>query len=189
VDILRMLEDLEELSVDKPRRFGPVTFGYNQDEVQMHISKIRASVPIELKQAANIARETERMMEQAREDAAKSIDTAKTESDRLIQEAKVEADRLREQARLEAEQMVSQNEILRLAKAQADEIRASADREAVAVRRGAEDYAYNLLNQIEAMLGKAMAVIDKGKAELRPQTAPAPDTALVQPREKDKVRV
>ena len=53
-----MLEDLENTAVDRTKRFGPFVTGYNPDEVHMQIHKIRASLPLELKQAANLNRES-----------------------------------------------------------------------------------------------------------------------------------
>ena len=183
MDILRMLEDLEATAVDAPKGFGPLLWNYNRDEVQMQIHKIRASLPLEMTQAANLTRESERVIEQAREDASKTIEGAKKESERLIEEAKKEIERLMHEAKLQQERLLAENEILKLAKAQADEIRGEADEEACALRRGAEDYAYSVLSQLESLVGKVATTIDRGKSEIRPSQ----DLALVQPKEKVKV--
>lgn len=183
MDILRMLEDLEVVAIEKPRPFGPITFGYRPDEVQMQIAKIRASMPLEIKQAANLTRESERVVEQAREDAAKTLEGAQREAERIVADARNQAELVMNQARLEQERMLSESEILKIAKSQADEIRQNADREASAMRRGAEDYAYLVLGKLESGVGKIMETIDKSKGEIRPE----PELAVVQPREKVKV--
>lgn len=183
MDILRMLEDLEEITVDRPKSLGPLLWGYSKDEVQMQIAKIRASMPLEIKQAANLTRESERVVEQAREDAQKTIEGAQREAERILAEAKQQGELSLNQAKLEQERMLSENEIIKIAKAQADEIRSEADREASNMRRGAEDYAYMVLTKLESGVGNIMSTIDKSKAEIRPVA----ELAVVQPREKVKV--
>lgn len=147
-----MLEDLQDLAVDQPRGLGPLVWGYSREAVQMHIDKIRSSLPLELKQAANLTRESERLVEQSREDAAKTMEGARKEADRLVEEAKAEVERLLATAKLEQERMLNENEILKLAKSQADEIRSSADKDSAAMRRGAEDYAYSVLGKLETVV-------------------------------------
>lgn len=178
-----MLEDLQDIAVDQPRGFGPFVFGYRRETVQMHIDKIRSSLPLEIKQASNLTRESERLVEQAREDAAKTMDGARIEASRIVEEAKAEAERVLAAAKLEQERMLGENEILKIAKATADEIRSSADRDSAAMRRGAEDYAYSVLGKLETVVGRVMTTIDKGKDEIRPQ----PELAVVPSREKARV--
>jgi len=178
-----MLEDLEEITVDRPKSLGPIYWNYNRDEIQMQIAKLRASLPLEVKQAANLTRESERVIEQAREDAGKTMESAQKEVERTIEDARNEAERLINQAKLEQERLLSEHEILKLAKSQGEEIRQSADKEASLMRRGAEDYAFTVLSQLESVVGKAMTAIDRGKAELKPSN----DLAAIQPRERAKV--
>ena len=182
-----MLEDLEELAVDRPKQFGPITWGVNKDEIQMQIAKVRASLPGEVKQAQTLTREAERHVNQAREEAEKIIDGSKKEGERMIAESHKEAERIVHEARLQQERMLAENEILKLAKAQADEIRTSADRDSSALRRGSEDYAYNVLNQLESVVAKVMTTIDRGKAEIRPSSLP--ESAVVPARDREKAKV
>jgi len=75
-----------------------------------------------------------------------------------------------EQARLQQERMVSESEILKLSKAQSEEIRNAADRDSVQMRRGAEKYALDVLNQLEGVVGKVITTIERGKQDLsRPE--------------------
>ena len=146
MDILRMLEQLQEMAVDRPKSFLGLTWGLNKDDVSMQIAKVRASLPNEL------------------------------------QEARKEAELILEQARVQQERMVGESEILKLTKAQSEEIRNSADRDARDIRRGAENYAYQMLAQLEGMIGKVAGVIEKGKQEIDRN----PEVAIVQPRERVK---
>lgn len=173
MDILRLLDQLHELTVDNVGGFGPIVWGYNKDEISMQIAKVRASLPNEVKAAAATVRETDRIVETAKEDATMTLDNARKESDRIVAEARQEAERLLEQARLQQQQMVGESEILKLSKAQSEEIRNSADRDAVSMRRGAEKYAVDVLTQLEGVVGKVATTIERGKREMeRPESAP-----------------
>ncbi|MFY9234049.1 MAG: hypothetical protein WAO58_06265 [Fimbriimonadaceae bacterium] len=180
MDILRMLEQLNEL-IERPKAFGPVTFGLNREELTMQIAKIRASLPNELKNAAQTVRESERIVESAREDAGVTVDNARKERDRVLSEARAEAERIVEAARIQQERMIMESEILKLAKAQSEEIRTSADRDAVQTRRGAEKYAFEVLAQLEGVVGKVMTTIERGKSEM---DRPSSETAVVAARER-----
>jgi cell division septum initiation protein DivIVA len=163
-----MLENLNDLIDKKPKYFGPLCWGLNRDEAAMQIAKIRASLPQEVKQAATVTRESERIVESAREDANLTLEKALREGERLLQEARTEAERLLEQARIEQQRLVADSEVLKIAKAQAEEVRNDATRDALQMRRGAEDYAHDLLTQLEGVIGKIMATVENGKQTIRP---------------------
>ena len=170
MDILRLLDQLHELAVDAPKSVGPIVWGLNKDEISMQIAKVRASLPQEVKAAAATVRESERIVDTAREDATMTLGAAQKEGDRIIGEANAEATRILEQARIQQHQMVSESEILKLSKAQSEEIRNGADREAVSMRRGAEKYAMDVLSQLEGVVGKVATTIERGKREMeRPE--------------------
>lgn len=182
MDVVKLLEELDRLAVQTPRKLvGRLTYGLDIDEVAMQIAKVRASLPTEVKQISSMARQSERMVETAREDANMTVEGARREAERVMAEAQAEAARLVEQARLTQEKMLAENEILKLAKAQADEVRSAAEREALNLRRGAEGYAQDVLNQLEMVIGKVMTGIERGKAELesREERAHARERVLV----------
>ena len=184
MDILRMLEQLNELAVERPKTRLGFTTGLNKDEIAMQIAKIRASLPQELKQAVAKVRESERIVDTAKEDAGVVVDNARKEAERLLVEAKKESERIIEQGRLQQERMVAESEILKLAKSQGEEIRNTAEKDATIMRRGAEKYAYDVLVQLEGVVGKVVTTIEKGKQDL--ERTPEP---LSVPREREKVRL
>lgn len=165
IDVLRLLENLRDLA-EKPKSFMGIAFGYNEQELVMQIEKIRATLPREVKDAASVTRESERIMETAKEDADKAIEQANGQADKILAEAKREAERLVEQARLQQEQMINDSEILKLAKAQADEVRHSAEREANQMRRGADRYAHDVLTNLENSVSRVLSQVERGRAEL-----------------------
>ncbi len=185
MDILRQLEDLKNM-IDAPKEILGFVWGLDRDEIGMQISKIRASLPQELKNAASTMRESDRILEEARADATGILESARKEAERIVAESRIEAERVLSEARLhqervlgesrlQQERMVSDSEILKLSKAQSEEIRAAADRDALSMRRGAEKYTYDVLTQMEGVLGKAMTAIERGKSEIAPDKGgPAP---------------
>lgn len=189
MDILKLLDQVEEVAVRQPRThlWGLFYTGLNPEEVSMQIAKVRASLPNELKEAISTVRESDRIVESAREDATATLESARKESERIIAEAKAEAASLVEQARLQQERMVNESEILKLSKAQSEELRNAADREAVLMRRGAEKYAYDVLSQLEGVVGKVMTTIERGKQEVAPRDAAAVVNAVPVPRERVRV--
>lgn len=171
MDILRVLEQLEN-TVEKPRTFGPFTFGYNREEILMQIAKVRASLPQEIKQASHTVRESERIVGLARDDANMTLDQARKEAGRLVQEAQKEADRILEQARIQQERMLAENEILKLAKTQSEELRQQTDREVKNMQRDADRYALEVLHRLERVVNNAATAIEKGKKDLEVNAVP-----------------
>lgn len=189
MDILNVLDDLKTLAVDQPKTIMGLTWGLDKDEIEMQIVKIRSMLPDEVKAAAHTMRESDRIMESAREDARASVEQSKREGEKIVAEARAEAERILEQARIHQERMITESEVLKLAKAQSEEIRNSADRDAVQMRRGAEKYAMDVLTQLEGVVGKVMTTIERGKQDLRtPEPAPSSNGAVVAVREREKVR-
>lgn len=184
MDILKLLDELHDLTVVQPRSFGPLFWGINRDEISIQIAKVRASLPTELKQAVQTVRETERIVGAAKEDASMTLEGARKEAERILSEANLEAQRILDQTKIQQERMLSESEILRISKAQAEEIRNSADRDALHTRRGAENYAFEVLGQLEGIVGKVMTSIDKGKAEIRPDANSGAQPAL-----RERIRV
>ncbi len=175
MDILRLLDDLNDLATEQPRTLvSKLTWGLDKEEIAMQIAKVRACLPQEVKAAASTVRESERILDSARNDAHMTLESARKEADRIINEAKADADRILEQARLQQERMTSESEILKLSKSQAEAIRNEAERQAQEMRRGAERYAFDILVQMEGVMGKVMQNIESGKRELQKNETPAP---------------
>lgn len=174
MDTLKFLDLLEKIAVQDPYKMPliPVYWGLDQKEISMMITKIRATLPQELKVAAATNRETDKILQAAEEDAEQMLASAQKEAERILAEATAEAERIRQSAILEQTNMVQQSEILKLSKAQSEEVRNAAEREASQMRRGAEKYAYDTLVQLEGVISKAMSTIDRGKQDLS-RTEPA----------------
>lgn len=174
IDVLRLLENLNGLA-EKPRSFLGITFGFNRQEFQIMIDRIKGSLPREVKDASNLLRETERVKEGAEDEASRIVDQGRREAARVIEESNQQAARLLDQARLQQQQMLSESEILKLAKAQAEELRRNVEDEVSALRRDVDRFAFDTLDNLEAVIGKVMSTVERGRAELsrqKPQAVP-----------------
>lgn len=165
IDVLRLLDNLRALA-EEPRTFLGLSVGYNPNEMVMQIEKIRASLPKEVKDASTLARETERIVEEAHDEANRAREQSKRDAAQLMDEAKAEAERILEQARLQQAQMIAESEVLKLAKAQSQEIRNAAERDSQQMKRGADRYAHDVLSNLESVVGRVLTTIERGKAEI-----------------------
>ena len=145
MDIMALIDRVEEI-VDNART---VPFSSNKmvdpDKVYEIIDEIRAQYPDELKQARWIVKERQEMLE----------------------EAEKEANRILEEARERAQQLASEQEVVRLAEQQAADIMDRAKQQEREIRLGAEDYADEMLANLEVNLGKLLTAVQRGRDRLQ----------------------
>ncbi|MHB8926012.1 MAG: ATP synthase subunit B family protein, partial [Coriobacteriia bacterium] len=115
------------------------------DKIYEIIDEIRANFPDELKQARWIVKERQEMLE----------------------EAEKEANRVLEEARDRAAAIASDQEIVKLAEQQAADILDSARTKEREIRLGAEDYADEMLANLEVNLGKLLTAVQRGRDRLQ----------------------
>jgi len=145
MDIMALIDRIEEI-VDNARS---VPFMSNKmvdpDKIYEIIDEIRAQYPDELKQARWIVKERQEMLE----------------------EAEKEANRILEEARDRAQALASETEVVRLAEAQAADIMDKARTQEREIRLGAEDYADEMLANLEVNLGKLLTAVQRGRDRLQ----------------------
>ncbi|MBF4510081.1 MAG: ATPase [Aeromicrobium sp.] len=149
MDILALIDRIEEL-VDSGRGV-PFTGGKIVDPEKIYelIDEIRAQFPDELKQARWIVKERQEMLE----------------------EAEKEANRVLEEAKARAEAMAAEQEIVKLAEQQRAEILDDARAREREIRLGAEDYADEMLANLEVNLGKLLTAVQRGRDRLQGKVA------------------
>ena len=209
VDILKLLTELEDLVEKSPKLMGAL-LRFDEDRFHMTIMKIRANLPEEMKRASKLARDSERIVEETRDNADRVVSEARRaalqelergraeaihlkeegreEARRLSAEAHAEANRLRQnadtearqkqaetqrnaaeliaEAQAQAAQLVADDQIVQQATVQAQELKVRAEQEADAVRRGSDDYARDVLTNLENVLGKTVTQIQRGRETL-----------------------
>ncbi len=145
MDIMALIDRIEEI-VDNGKG---VPLSHNKmvdpDKVYEIIDEIRAQFPDELKQARWIVKERQEMLE----------------------EAEKEANRILEEARERAQQLASEQEVVRLAEQQAADIMDRAKQQEREIRLGAEDYADEMLANLEVNLGKLLTAVQRGRDRLQ----------------------
>jgi cell division septum initiation protein DivIVA len=145
MDILALVDRIEE-SMDSGRSV-PLMRGRLVDIEKVYeiIDEIRGNFPDELKQARWIVKERQEMLE----------------------EAEKEANRILEEARDRADSMAAEQEIVRRAAEQAAGILDDARQQEREIRLGAEDYADEMLANLEVNLGKLLTAVQRGRDRLQ----------------------
>lgn len=144
MDVLQLIDRLEQLVTSGTRL--PIASRTMIDEGAFLdiIDQLRVSVPEEIRQARRFSTERERVMEQAEAEAQKVINTA------------------HERAML----MLQDNDLVRRADEEARRRIEEADHEAEEIRRGADQYALDVLTALDHELTRLLATTRKGRATL-----------------------
>jgi len=161
IDIMQLLDELEE-HVESSKQVMNKAIWVDLDEFFARTNKIRASLPDEIRRATRIAREGQRILEDAKE-----------ESRRLLEEARAEAEKTITAARAEAERLVAASEVQRIATEKAAEIIHAAEQRSEELRSGARGYALEVLSNLEGSVNKILASIHKGQEQLGAELTPA----------------
>ncbi len=145
MDVMALIDRIEE-AMDSGRSL-PLMRGRLVDIEKVYeiIDEIRGNFPDELKQARWIVKERQEMLE----------------------EAEKEANRILEEARDRAESMASEQEVVRRAAEQAASILDDARQQEREIRLGAEDYADEMLANLEVNLGKLLTAVQRGRDRLQ----------------------
>ncbi|HET6352093.1 MAG TPA: ATPase [Coriobacteriia bacterium] len=145
MDIMALIDRIEEI-VDNAKG---VPFTQQKmvepDALYDIIDEIRAQYPDELKQARWIVKERQEMLE----------------------EAEKEANRILEEARERAQALANEQEVVRLAETQAADIVDKARQQEREMRLGAEDYADEMLANLEVNLGKLLTAVQRGRDRMQ----------------------
>jgi hypothetical protein len=116
------------------------------------VEKIRASLPEEVGRAKIIAKDQERVIRAAQEKAQAIV----------------------EQAASKHEELVDQSEIVARARTTAEVVLREAEDRARKIREGADQYAAQVLGEMEARLSGALGSVRKGRETLSRQAGAAP---------------
>jgi vacuolar-type H+-ATPase subunit H len=145
MDVLVLIDKLDDL-VHSASTF-PMTdkVMIDRDQIYELLDQMRATIPEEIKQARWIVKERQEMLAEA-----------KQEAERIVAEAQERADRL-----------ASDTEVVRLAERNAQQIMEDARERERATRLGAEDYADEVLGNLEMNLDKFIAAVRRGRQRLQ----------------------
>ena len=177
VDIQRELNRLEEIVLDSPRI--PMTRRTLVDEEQLldQLDLVRLNLPIAFQEAETIIRHKDDLLQEAELYAQEVIEAAEQRAAEilndmgLLQQAKIEADQLRQQVLLDCEaiQQATLAEVEQIryqAQEELEEMRVRAMAECEEIQNGADDYADQVLDNIEHKLSDMLRVIRNGRDQL-----------------------
>lgn len=177
VDIQRELNRLEEIVLDSPRI--PMTRRTLVDEEQLldQLDLVRLNLPIAFQEAETIIRHKDDLLQEAELYAQEVIEAAEQRAAELLndmgllQQAKIEADQLRQQVLLDCEaiQQATLAEVEQIryqAQEELEEMRVRAIAECEEIQNGADDYADQVLDNIEHKLSDMLRVIRNGRDQL-----------------------
>lgn len=162
MSVYRVIDKLE--SVVKDGMWLP--FGgrvVNADRVLDLIEKLRSTLPDDVSRAKQVNRDRDRLLEQAKEEAHTLVTQAQQAKDKAT----------------------SDSEVTVSATNKAEAIIAEAEAHAREIRRGADEYADQVLAQLDGSLARALASVQKGRqtlaagvgrGQLRPNGSQAQET-------------
>ena len=140
MDILYLVDRLEEIvKGSKQLPFSKLRL-VDEGRIWPLLDQMRISIPDEVRRAERVIREKDRTIAQAHE----------------------EAERIVALARSEAAQLTAEHTIAQAAEERAAATRRQAEREVDAIRAGADDYAFDVLCNLEQELKRALTVIENG---------------------------
>jgi vacuolar-type H+-ATPase subunit H len=145
MDVLVLIDKLDDIIHNA--RSVPLTDSVmiDREEIYDILDQMRSTIPEEIKQARWIVKERQEM----------------------LSEAKQEADRVLAEAQERAERLASETEIERNAQQITEDAR-ERERE---IRLGAEDYADEVLGNLEMNLDKFLAAVRRGRERLQGRSA------------------
>jgi dsDNA-specific endonuclease/ATPase MutS2 len=144
MDVLQLIDKLEQLVNSGTRLPLSSRTVIDEQEFLDIIDQLRIMVPDEIKQARRVSSERDRVMQDAEAAAEKIIGEAE------------------ERVRL----MLDDSEITRLADQTARQIVNEAEAKAEQIRRGADEYALEVLSGLENEMTKLLVTVRKGRATL-----------------------
>lgn len=150
MDMMSLIDKLEEIITNARKLpFGNMVV-IDQDNVFEIIDNLRETMPSEIKEARWIVKQKQQHLEDAEK-----------EHDKIINDAKEKAKKL-----------ASESEVAKEAQRQAQEIIENARVKEREIRMAAEDYADEIMANLEANLGKLLAAVQRGRDRLQGKITP-----------------
>lgn len=158
----RLAREMEQASVDCKQAEQKV-LSDAREAARAELERARAEAA-QLRDAARLA--AAKMTEEAHAEASRMVSDAETDAARMIEDARRTGFGMLDAAQLQAEQAVADSEITARATAHGKQIRSEAEAEAAAIRAGADDYARDVLANLEMVLGKTLQQVQLGREHL-----------------------
>ncbi|MGI6606409.1 MAG: ATPase [Peptococcia bacterium] len=145
MDILQLLDEFENMVEESSRIPMTSKLIINEDILYTYLDKLRAMLPESIREAEWIIREKERIIQEAEKDGRTILESANSKLQKITDET----------------------EIVRMAKSQGEEIIKNAQNVAKEITQGAFTYADEVMQSLQNEMEKTMAVVAKGREEIR----------------------
>ena len=145
MEVLKLIEELEDLLEDSSSLPFSKKVMVDTDEVIDLIQEIRIRLPDEMQQASWI----------------------KEEKERILGEAEKEANLMRKQAEERVSQLIHEDGVSQAAEERAEQIILRAQEDAKEIRLGALEYADDLLMRTQEQMQNTIELISENREELR----------------------
>ena len=149
MDLLALIDNLEDLIAEGKKVPLTSSVMLNEQKIYEIIDEIRGSFPDEIKQARWIVKERQEMLDEAEKESARIVD----------------------EARAAAEDQAADAEVVKLAEERAAKILEDVRAKEREIRLGAEDYADEMLANLEVNLGKLLTAVQRGRDRLQGKAA------------------
>lgn len=145
MDILNLLERIEDI-IEEASKF-PLSnkVMIDKEEILEVINEIRLKLPDEINRASWVAKERQR----------------------ILNEAQTEADELIEKVKEQQKYLVEENEITRQAQKYADKLIQEAERKANDMKMGAYDYSDEILSKLQEKIREINGIIEQNREVLK----------------------
>jgi vacuolar-type H+-ATPase subunit H len=152
IDILYLLDRLEEVLASGSRLPFSSRTMIDEQECLDILDQIRVALPEEIKQARRV----------------------NAEHDSIVAEAESRAQQIVREAEERAAEKVEEHSLVRQAQTRAEEVEAEARDQSEEICRGAEEYAYETLAELEGNLEQLLMTVRKGARALKPANGARP---------------
>jgi len=144
MEVMQLLDRIDALVANGSRNFSGSVIKLDAEELTGLLEDLRGAIADEIRQARQIVRE----------------------KNTIIGEARQEADAIREELELNIRTMIDENEIAREAAGRAEELLEEARVKSDRIRRGADEYAADVLGRLEQYLDMTLATVREGQSRL-----------------------
>lgn len=133
-----------------------------RDHIEDLIDRIDGAIPEDIKEATRILRRKDDIIADAKYNAERIINDAMNEKNKILSESEL-LSAVQEEAAIIREKLISEcEEIKNKAYADAENIRYQVSEEARRIREGAENYAEQILSNINANIEQHQAIVKNG---------------------------
>ncbi|MDO4779279.1 MAG: ATPase [Tissierellia bacterium] len=156
MDILKLIDELEEIFDEASNLPFSKKVSVNPDEVYELINDLRDAIPEEIKEARWINEERERILKEAN-----------VQADQILNDARNEVERSYQEANRRYKELVNQESITIEAKKQAEQIIADAKVTANTITTNSLAYVDGMLVKTQDELKNLLKVIDENREQLK----------------------